>query len=153
MGNTYTGIDDKTGAYRIFNDDNINEARESSILQGTVGGTTYNSDVLNFGRDTSTNWFGKNGYFDTGSQILGGLTSGLAAYTAYKNLGLAQDKFDFEKSATNRNAINEAGLANSLMDRNARIVTEMAGSNMTDADRAKYIANRNAEHLSTAPIG
>ena len=75
----------------------------------------------------SINGFGQQGGFGTGlsgvGNIMGGLSGLAGAYVGYKQLGLAEDQFDFTKDITNRNLFNQAQITNATMrDRqNARI--------------------------------
>ena len=59
---------------------------------------------------------GEYGGLEGWGQMLGGLGDVGSAYMAYKNYGLANDQFDFQKQVTNRNMANQSVIANAKME-------------------------------------
>jgi len=74
-----------------------------NVAGGAGGG--LGSDILG----------GKYGGLEGWGQMLGGVGDVAGAYMAYKNYGLANDQFDFQKAVTNRNLANQSTIANQRM--------------------------------------
>lgn len=84
---------------------------------GTGGGTDENGD------------WGSLKTFGTASQGLSALGSLLQAYNGYKQLQLGQDAFDFQKSAYNQDATNQATLVNSELEDRQKARISSTGNN------------------------
>lgn len=101
---------------------------------------------------------------ESGRSKLGGYAgladSAINAFNAYnqytlgnKNLGLARDKFAFEKAAANANLVNQARLANNQIQNAGEVGMGLAGNTMDANARAARQAQMDSMKLSTAPIG
>ena len=102
-------------------------AAGSMDLFGGAQGMTDNQLLTDLNSDMATiSGYGQGGFAGGLSgigDIMGGLSGLAGAYVGYKQLGLAEDQFDFTKDITNRNLFNQAQITNATMrDRqNARI--------------------------------
>lgn len=79
-----------------------------------------------------------NGIYDTNfGKVMGGLQSAaglFGAYNGYKQLGLAQDAFNFEKDMAQTNLANSANLTNEALAHRQRMRLSNRGIRGEDAD-------------------
>jgi len=74
-------------------------------------------------------------YASLGMQGLQTLSNLGSAYTAYKNLGLAEDEFDFNKGLAETNLANQASLINEDRLNSANVGLSLAGSTLSDSQK------------------
>jgi len=67
----------------------------------------------------------------TGSQVVGALSSAMNAYTGWKGLELAEDQFDFTKKSTNRDIANKAKVINNEIGQANEVGLALGGGAMT----------------------
>ena len=115
---------------------------------GTIGETMFGAPTLSNNSGSTAGWFGQGGYLDMGGQVLGALSSGLAAYTGLQELGLAKDKFDFEKDLARTNIANQAQLTNTALQNRADVGMALAGNTMTPDQRAAEQRKVKASYVS-----
>jgi len=129
----------------------LNQAAYKSIHDSGAGGLAFGK----FAKASTggTNWFGKGGYLDTGAQVVGAAGSLLQGYTALGQLGLAKDKFSFEKGLANRNVFNQGTLANNTMDNQTRVSNALAGNTLSASQRNSAIQDTNNRHVNISAIG
>ena len=107
----------------------IANANNPAFQQGLVAGQ----------QTTPTGWFGQGGYLQTGAQVANAASGLMGAYTGYKNLQLAEDKFDFEKSLAGVNLANQADLINEQRLNATNIGLSLAGNTMDSAARENTV--------------
>jgi len=122
-----------------------NSVFDNNYRKGFDAGVARNS--------TGTNWFGKGGYIDGASQVVGAIGTGLQGYAALGQLGLAKKKFGFEKGVTNRNIYNQGTLVNNNMDNANNVGLALAGNTMTGAQKAASRQDILNRHVNVSAIG
>lgn len=101
---------------------NFVQPEYNSVLFGNQSSnipmTTNNSWWSDFDNWVSKNF--KNGWADLGQLGLGALNTGFGIYGGLKQLGLAQDQFNFTKNAFNTNLANTIKSYNTALEDKAR---------------------------------
>lgn len=110
--------------------------KEFAAKGGSIGESMSGTPKLIAAGSDSPGWMGKGGYLDMGGQLVGALSSGLAAYTGLQELGMAKDKFSFEKDLAKTNMANQASLINTELQNRADVGMALAGNTMTPEQRA-----------------
>ena len=100
--------------------------------------------------NTTTGWFGKDGYLANGAAIAGALGGLANAYTGYKNYQLAQDQFESEKAYAGANLYNQGTLVNNQIKNAAEVGQALAGDTMTADQRAAGLAGLANKYVKTA---
>ena len=111
-----------------------------------LGGQSDNQFLTGLNNDMSTiGGYGQGG-FGAGLSGIGDIMGGLAglggAYVGLKQLGLAEDQFDFTKDITNRNLFNQAQITNAAMkDRQNARLGSAGTSNAPYQGTSNYMAD------------
>ena len=120
-----------------------------------VGNTAPTMSAVEFSKTNPNGpgWFGSGGYLSTAGQAIGGLGSLLSGYAGIKALGLAEDKFDFEKGLGLANLYNAGTLANEDRMNRAETGLALAGNTLTDEQKAARIADVTKNNVRTTLNG
>lgn len=87
------------------------------------------------------------GQIGQGIQALTGLAN---AYMGYKQYGLAEDQFDFQKGLANRNLVNQTKAYNTNYMDKKKIA--LAGSGLNETEQAEALAEAEKNLLDTSKI-
>ena len=96
---------------------------------------SYQQGLAASNQPTQQGWLGQGGYLQTGAQVVNALSGLAGAYTGIENLGLAKDKFAYEKGLSNVNLANQADLINQQRLNASNVGLALAGNTMTDAQK------------------
>lgn len=122
---------------------------QDNVYGKYVDGNYISPDRIGSGgvtTDETRLWGGRDGYLATGASVAQGLGSLAGAYTGLKGLGMASDKFNFEKGLASTNLANSAKLTNSEIDRRAGVASALAGYNPSQRDA--YINKQKENYVS-----
>lgn len=112
----------------------------NNILTNTLKNNTYPM----IGGSSNSSWWDdfnswindnfENGWTDFGKFGLGALQTGMGIYSGLKQLGLAQDQFNFTKNAFNTNLANSIKSYNNALEDRARSRYAYMTGNASNAD-------------------
>ena len=102
------------------------------------------------GINSTTGWFGKDGYLANGAQVVGALSGLAGAYTGYKNYQLAKDQFDAEQKYAAANLYNQGTLVNNQIENAAKVGQSLAGDTMTADQKAAQLTGLASKYVKTA---
>jgi hypothetical protein len=97
----------------------------SQDAMGVGSGTGLPDSLANWGaKPGGFDWGNAMNTFNTGAQGLLGLAG---AYNAYKQMGLMEDQFNFQKNLANTNLANQAAITNQKLSDKAYMAAQMTG--------------------------
>jgi hypothetical protein len=103
-----------------------------------LGGTMM-GEGTGLGGDTGFDWGGTmKGFSDFGS----GVASLAGLYSAYKQLGMMEDQFNFARADRNQNVANQAAITNDRLRAQANAEAQLSGHKVGSAGYDEMMANR-----------
>jgi hypothetical protein len=93
------------------------------------------------------------GYFKVGLDSLNALNGLANSYLGYKNYQLSKNAFNYQKALANRNLANTVSTINTQLDSKTGIGNGLAGTTLTDEEKAQNRADTTSRHLDGSSIG